>query len=73
MPQTEQGAELWAAVSSSSGVFRYVGMVGCVGLDWPLVLELAEIGGVSRAVTARLLPYLEAGLADALAEDKDNG
>ena len=46
-------------------------MGGVVGLDMPALLEISDALGYDRNVMIVLLPYAEAGLMEALDEQKE--
>ena len=56
------GHAFWAVVKMCVTQIRLTGLGSLVGLDFAAVTMMAEASGIHGQVTARLLPFAEAGV-----------
>lgn len=70
--RTVEGAAVFECFDLIRSQMR-VGPMGPVGLDMPAALDVLAACGLDRSVAVLLLPAVEAGLLDAIAQLRDRG
>ena len=57
-----EGQAFWSVIGMCETQIRVAGLGGVLGLDFAAVTAMAEASGLDGRVTARLLPFAEAGV-----------